>query len=148
MPEELVKFIREEAERSNYELVDISAKGGRESFLEVVIDKEGGVTLDECSSFNRKIMSWIDEQNVFDRGYTLDVCSPGLDRELKSDNDFSWAIGKQVEVKVHEPLDKKNLIVGKLLKGNTEEGVTIEADGNTFCVKKDNIVKVRLWFSV
>ncbi len=148
IPEELAEFIREEAQKSDYELVDISAGGGKELFLEVVVDKEGGITLDECSSFNRKIMSWIDGRNIFRQGYTLDVCSPGLDRELKSDSDFSWAIGKQVEVRMHEPLDKKSSVIGKLLKGSTEEGITVESEGGTICVEKGNIAKVRLWVSV
>ena len=147
IPEELTQFIREEAEKANYELVDIIARGGRGLFLEIVIDKEGGITLDECGNFNKRIISWMDGQNKYNRGYTLDVCSPGLDRELKSDKDFSWAVGRQVEVKTHEPLDKKTSVIGKLLKGNAEEGVTIEAEDNTVCIGRDNIAKVRLWVS-
>ncbi|MFH1552043.1 MAG: hypothetical protein ABID83_00165 [Candidatus Omnitrophota bacterium] len=149
IPEKVVEFIREEAQKKGYKLVDISARGGSVPSWEIAIDKEGGITLDECSAFSRKIMSWMNEQGIFEGRLTLDVCSPGLDRELKKDNEFSWAVGKQVEVRTHQSVDGRNAIVGKLLGANDEEGVIIEeVDGNTVCVDKDNVAKARLWVSI
>jgi ribosome maturation factor RimP len=145
IPEELTKFIREEIRKMDYELVDISTRGSRTFFLEIVIDNEGGITLDECGSFNRKITSWIDYNNIFESGYTLDVCSPGLDRILKSDMDLLWAAGKQVEIRMHEPVDSKNVIIGKLVRADDKDTLTIETvDGSTVCIDKTNVTRVKL----
>ncbi|RKY43259.1 MAG: ribosome maturation factor [Candidatus Makaraimicrobium thalassicum] len=145
IPERVAEFIRERAGKLNYELVDISARAGRGLSMEVVIDKEGGITLGECSAFNREVASWLDMENIFARGYTLDVCSPGLDRVLKSDADLLWAVGKQVEVNMREPVDGRSTVAGKLLKADGEEGIVIEeAGGNTFFTGRDNVARVKL----
>ena len=150
IPEELKQYINEEVKRSGYELVDIVTRGGRGFFLEIIIDKEGGITADECGAFNRETMSWIDEQGLFEGGYTIDVCSPGLDRLLRSDNDFIWAVGKQVEMNMHEPVEGKSTVVGKLLDVNNEEAsVEIEdKDGTPISITRSNIARAKLWVSI
>jgi ribosome maturation factor RimP len=149
IPEELAGFIREEAEKAGYQLVEITTRSGNAFFVEIVIDKKGGITLDECSDFNRKIMSWMDENKMFEGGYTLDVCSPGLDRELRTEGDFWWALGKQVRVTTHEPVEKMSSIIGKLVKANEKEGITVEQDnGSTVHVDKNNVAKAKLWVSI
>ncbi|MEA3488715.1 MAG: hypothetical protein U9R44_00010 [Candidatus Omnitrophota bacterium] len=145
IPEKLSEFIHEEAERSNYRIVCISTRSRTGFFLEIVLDKEGGITLDECGGFNRKISCWIEAERLFNGRYTLDVCSPGLDRTLKSDSEFSWAAGKLVEVRTNEPVDGRNAIVGKLVKGNTAEGVTLEEEnGNTVYIENNNVARTKL----
>ncbi len=149
IPEKLEEFIREEAKKRGYQLVDLSTRGGRTFFMEVVLDKEGGITLDECSEFNRHVASWIDEEGIFEYEYTLDVCSPGLDRELKSEGDYSWAVGKDIEVRTHEPVNEANLTVGKLLEVKGREGILMERpDGQTVFVEKKNIAKAKRWVSI
>ena len=98
IPEELGKFIQDEAGKEGFQLVDIVSRGGNTAFFEIILDKEGGISLDECSKFNSKVSTWIEEQDMFSGNFTLDVCSPGLDRLLKSDGDFEWAKGKKVKV--------------------------------------------------
>ncbi|MFH1305972.1 MAG: hypothetical protein ABIH74_06200, partial [Candidatus Omnitrophota bacterium] len=76
---------------------------------------------------------------------TVEVSSPGLDRTLKSAGDFSWAVGKQVEVIVREPVDGKSAVLGRLLSGNNEEGITIEVPrGDAVKIDGKNIVKAKL----
>jgi ribosome maturation factor RimP len=145
IPEELREFIAGEAETSGYRIVDISAKGGTAARLEVILDKEGGITLDECGEFNRRVMSWIDEHDVFAGGCTLDVCSPGLDRELRSDNDFSWATGKEVVINVHEPVNGKMSIEGRLTgTGDKGEVMVEEGPGNIVRIEKKNVARAKL----
>jgi ribosome maturation factor RimP len=149
MPEELAEYIRKEAEKSGYEIVDLATRGGRGFFLEIILDKEGGITLDECTAFNRKITSWMDEQKMFESGYTLDVCSPGLDRPLKSDSDFVWALDKQVQVKTHEPVNGKSAVIGKLIKADAGKDITIEdEDGSEVRIERSNVAKAKLWVAV
>ena len=147
--EELIEFIGGEAGRLGYTMVDISSRKGRGLFLDVVIDKEGGITLDECGDFNRKIVAWIDRQEIFGQGYTLDVSSPGLDRELRSDTEFLWAVGKQIKVKTQESIDGRTEITGKLLEVDSAESIIVgEAEGTTICIARDNIAKARLRASI
>lgn len=146
IPDELAQYIREEAERLHYQLVDIAAKGGYTLLLEIILDKEVGITLDECSDFNRNITSWIEEHGVFDGGYTLDVCSPGLDRKLKNDSDFLWAQGKDICVTTYEPIDGKRKIVGKLLRLDGKGDIIIdERGGSTLHIGKEAIASARLY---
>jgi len=145
IPEKLTAYIGEEAERRNYQLVDIRVKGRDSLLLEIVLDKEGGITLDECSDFNRNITSWIEECAVFDGAYALDVCSPGLDRKLKSDRDFLWAEGKEVVITTHEPVDGKKEIVGRLLESDDNRRVVIEKkDGSTIRIERAIIANAKL----
>jgi len=145
IPEALEGFIRQEAEKTGFDLVNMSTKGGANLFLEIVLDKSGGINLEECSDFNRKVSSWIDEQGMFNGRYTVDVCSPGLDRELKSDNEFIWAVGKQVKVTTHEPVEGSNSIVGRLIKaGDGNEIIVEKKDGVKMNITRDNITKANL----
>lgn len=149
MPEELSEYIRKEAENSGYEIVDLATRGGKGFFLEIVLDKEGGITLDECTAFNRKVTSWMDGQKMFEGGYTLDVCSPGLDRPLKSDSDFMWALNKQIQVKTHEPVNGKSAVIGKLIKTDGDKDITIQdEDGSEVRIERSNVARAKLWVSV
>jgi ribosome maturation factor RimP len=149
IPKELSEYIRKEAENSEYEIVGLTARGGRGFFLEIVLDKKGGITLDECTAFNKRIRSWMDEQKMFEGGYTLEVCSPGLDRPLRNDNDFLWALDKQVQVKTHEPVDGKSAVIGKLVKADGGQDITIEdEDGNEVRIERTNVAKAKLWVSI
>lgn len=82
-----------------FELVDteyLSQHGRR--VLRICLDKEGGITMDDCALVSREIGDLIDVKNVFDHEYVLEVSSPGLDRPLKKEKDFLRSIGKKVKV--------------------------------------------------
>jgi len=145
IPEILNKHIQEEAQKLGYIIVDVTASGGRSTAVEITLDKEGGITLDECGNFNRKIISWIEGNDDLPQRYTLDVCSPGIDRVLKSDNDYSWAKGKDIEVRVWEPVQEKKEFIGKLVEFSLDGKISIETeDGENIIIEKDNVTKARL----
>ncbi|MCK5451099.1 MAG: hypothetical protein KAI70_04975 [Candidatus Omnitrophica bacterium] len=145
IPEKLLDFARKISEDEGYDLVNISARGSRATYIEVVLDKKGGITLDECGRFNKKLSFWIEEEGLFVSGYGIDVCSPGLDRVLKSELEFKWAIGKQVEVKTCEPVDEKKTIIGKLIAKDRERGIVVEEEsGNEVYITEANASKIRL----
>lgn len=146
-PKELVEFILQEAAKDGYEVVDIATKGGGTFHVEVVLDKNGKITIGECGEFNRKVTSWIDEQQMFMKGYVIDVCSPGLDREIKSESEFAWARGKKISVTKQEPgAGRRNEdIAGRLISGGYDEDLVLEDEkGETITVSKGNIKKVKL----
>lgn len=82
--------------------------------LTVIIDKEGGVSIDDCEKLHRAIDAPLDELDPIDVAYTLNVSSPGLDRSLKLDWDYKRNLGKKITVKLYKPLDGKKTFNGVL----------------------------------
>ncbi|BCA79515.1 ribosome maturation factor [Desulfuromonas sp. AOP6] len=88
------------------ELVDVEFKReGRDWFLRFFIDKEGGITLDDCADFSREIGAILEIEDVIGVAYRLEVSSPGLDRPLKKPQDYERYQGRLVKVKTFEKLD-------------------------------------------
>lgn len=109
------------------ELVDLEFKReGRDWFLRLFIDKEGGVTLDDCADVSREIDALLEVEEVIDTAYRLEVSSPGIDRPLKKPEDYERFKGRLVKVKTYEQLDpdgrghSRKTFVGELL--GLEEG--------------------------
>jgi ribosome maturation factor RimP len=93
------------------ELVDIEyRREGRDMVLRVFLDKEGGVSLDDCAEASRELSAILDVEDVIPGNYNLEVSSPGLDRPLKKESDYEKFRGKLVKVKTYEPFpdDKGN----------------------------------------
>ncbi len=98
-----------------YELVDVTLHGrGRRALLRVTIDKEGGVTLNDCEFFSRRLEALLDVEDPIAGPYTLEVSSPGLDRPLRDLNDLRRNIGKLVRVVTKEQIDNQSFFLGRL----------------------------------
>ena len=88
------------------ELVDLEYKHeGRDWFLRIFIDKEGGVTLDDCADVSREVGAVLEVEDLIRTAYRLEVSSPGIDRPLKKVKDFERFSGSLVKVKTYESLD-------------------------------------------
>ena len=144
IPEKLTEFIKKEAEKAEYFLLEVSSRGGSGLFLDITLDKQGGITLDECSNFNRMVSVWMEKSEICGSSYTVDVASPGLDRVLKSDADFEWASGKKITVTTYEPVDEKRHFEGKLLASGDSEITLEQGSGETVRLKRKNIAKAQL----
>jgi len=145
IPEELVRRVKEEAQKFDYQVLEMKRKGKNVFEIDIVLDRLGGITLEECGKFNREIVSWIDGNNIVLGNYSIDVCSPGLDRELRSDEDFRWAENKQVDVTMREPLSGKTQITGTLLAQGGHGTVSVKDDaGSVICIDRDKIAKAKL----
>jgi ribosome maturation factor RimP len=98
-------FLRNE----NFVLVDIIYRYENGNlFLRILADKpQGGITLDECAQLNRIISQILDEKNILMEKYILEVSSPGLDRHLKSEQDFSRVLNKKVKIFLAEAVSGK-----------------------------------------
>jgi len=108
------------------ELVDISYRRGKGTMiLKLLVDKEGGITLDDCSRLNEDIGKVLDEANAMPDKYLLEVSSPGLDRHLKTKRDFERVMGKKIYVHTYEPIQEKRDYVGNV-SGVDEETVTVD----------------------
>ncbi len=114
--EEQIRFLAADvANNCGCELFDVSLSGvGKRTFLRVFIDKEGGITLDDCEIFSRRLEALLDVEDPIAGPYTLEVSSPGLDRPLKSLDDFQRNIGKMIRVVTKESIENQSFFVGRL----------------------------------
>jgi len=121
------------AERMGYELVDICMdKEPAGKYLRFYIDKEEGVTLDDCEAFHKTVRELADSVD-YD---FMEVSSPGIDRPLKKDRDFERNLGCEIEVKLFRPIDGVKTITG-ILAGLEEGNIVIDkAEGRTIVPRK------------
>lgn len=119
------------------EMVDVEFRfeGGRWT-LRIFIDKEGGVTVDDCASVNRELGDLIEVKNIIDYHYVLEISSPGLNRPLKKESDFIRSIGKMVTLRMSRPINKRKNFTGRLT--NVREGII------SLLVDEDNLVELPL----
>lgn len=130
-----------------YDLVDLAFAGhGGKGALRIFIDKEGGITLEDCVQASRFISHALDVEDPITHSYQLEVSSPGLDRPLKYLEDFQRYQGKMVRMKVHPPIENQSLLRGRLV---SQEGdyIHIMLEGEkAVIVPFHNIVSAKLLF--
>ena len=145
--EELVSPILQEL---NLDLVDVEyVKEGRDWFLRIYIDTpSGGIDIEQCAQVSEKLSEKLDVEDPISENYFLEVSSPGAERPLKKDADFTNAIGKFVYIKTYEPVNGAKEFEGTLLSYSVEEGALIEVRVKTRRVKiqieKEKIALARL----
>lgn len=141
--EELLKPITDEL---GFELVDVEfVKEGSDYYLRAYIDKEGGITVDECEIVSRRLDKLLDEKDFIAEPYIFEVSSPGLGRQLKKDKDFIRETGKNVDVKLFKAVDKVKEFSG-ILKCFDAETITITTDKGDVTADRSNIAKISLSF--
>ena len=124
--EEAVEKIAEEIlANTDYELVDVEYVKECDWFLRVYIDKEGGIGLDDCQEVSGLLDEKLEELNIINDRYILEVSSPGLDRALKKEKDFKREMGKLVDITLYKAIDGEKMITGKLT-GYTKDIITID----------------------
>jgi ribosome maturation factor RimP len=126
------------------EVVDIEYR--RESggwVLRVILDREGGVTLDDCTRVSQEVGRSLDVEDTLQSSYTLEVSSPGLTRPLKTEKDFMKYLHRLVKVKTVDPIQNRRQFKGRLL-GVSENGVEIQVDGGIFQIPFSNVAKANL----
>ena len=123
-----------------YELFDAGFEKEPEGiYLRVYIDKEDGISLDDCERYHRALQN--DVEN-FDYDF-MEVCSPGIDRPLKSEKDIARNIGNQVEVHLYKAVEGSKTHAGALVRMDREE-VVIEFQGSEKHFKASTVSQVRL----
>lgn len=106
--------------------------------LTIVIDKDGGVTINDCETLHRAIGQPLDELDPIDCAYTLNVSSPGIDRPLKTERDYKRNLNKKISVKLYKAVDSKKTFVGILTAYDDETfTITTEKCQTITFVKKD-----------
>ena len=129
-----------------YELVDVEfVKEGPNWYLRIFIDKEGGVTIDDCEAVSKTLEKIFDEKDPIEQAYFLEISSPGIDRPLKKIEDFIKYNGEMVDVKLYKPYEGSKEYTGKLVGYDENDGtVTIEVDDKNIAFTKKEIAGIRL----
>ena len=134
-------------DENNFELVDIEyVKEAGNWFLRVYIDKQGGITIDDCELVSRVLSEQLDKDDFIEDSYILEVSSPGLGRPLKKEKDFERSIGKEVEVRLFQAINKQKEYIG-ILTSYDKDTVTVELEEeNPLTIQRKNIALIRLAF--
>jgi ribosome maturation factor RimP len=128
-------------------LVDLEwRREGRRWVLRFYVDKPGGVTIGDCQAFSREAGDVLDVKGLIEPAYDLEVSSPGLDRELKKDREFAWAVGREVHCWLREPVDGRTELLGRLVEFSRTRLTLALAGGGTREVPRELVSKVRLEF--
>ncbi|HEX7190529.1 MAG TPA: ribosome maturation factor RimP [Thermoanaerobaculia bacterium] len=115
LPETVTSEIEKIVTSEGLELVHVEyRRQGRTYLLRIDIDKEGGVTLDDCSLVSQQVSAWLDVEDPIPGEYELQVSSPGLDRKFYKDSDYRKFIGRLVRVKTSAAIRGLHVIVGRL----------------------------------
>jgi ribosome maturation factor RimP len=131
---------------SDIELVDVEyKKTGKTWSLRVFIDKNQGVTVNDCQRLSREIEDLIAIHELIADHYVLEVSSPGLDRPLKKETDFIRNKGKQVLVKTYLPINSSKTNTGTI-KDFSNDTLFLENEKKTFEISLSNIAQAKLIF--
>lgn len=138
-------------EANGFELVDLEyVKEGGNYFLRAYVDKEGGITIDDCELVSRAFSELLDREDYIEESYTMEISSPGLGRPLKKEKDYKRSMGQEVEVKTYTMKEfpfyrRKAKEFSGTLTGYADGNVTItDEDENVLEFQKSEIALVRL----
>ena len=130
-------------ERMQFELVDVEyVKEGGIFYLRAYIDKEGGITVNDCEAVAREMNVLLDEKDFIPDSYTFEVSSPGLGRPLKKEKDYVRNMGKEVEIRTYRAINRSKEFYG-LLTAYDKDSVTIDSDGEELVFDKKDIALIR-----
>lgn len=116
-------------------------KEGADMYLRITVDKDGGLTIDDCEKFHRAVEPLIDEDDPIEGAYYLECSSPGVERTLTRDEHFELSRGAEVEVRLFAPVDGKKVFTGTLTSGGAD-GVVIECADGTKTFERSAVSKV------
>ncbi|UCG22457.1 MAG: ribosome maturation factor RimP [Deltaproteobacteria bacterium] len=126
------------------ELVDLEyRREGPRWMLRLFIDKEGGVTVDDCARISRELGDLLDAKDVIPQAYILEVSSPGLNRRIRKKEDFSRFAGQKIQLWLVSPKDGRRKIVGDLVGVEGEE-IVVNATEGRISVALTDIAKANL----
>ncbi len=127
------------------EIYDVEyVKEGGSWYLRAYIDKEGGVTIDDCEKVSRKVSDAMDKEDFIPDAYILEVSSPGLGRALKKDKHLAQSIGENVELKTYKPIEKKKEFSG-VLEAFDESSVTLRIEeGKSMKFDRSDVAVIKL----
>ena len=127
-----------------YELIEVEfGQHGSKDILRLFIDREGGVTIDDCAAASRVVSALLDQSDFIDSRYTLEVSSPGVARPLRRPKDFVRFLGEPIKVKTVEPVEGRKRVSG-VLAGFEDGLVLVQSEGKDFQIHIENVKRANL----
>jgi ribosome maturation factor RimP len=117
---------------------------GRRWVLRFFVDKPGGVSIGDCQAVSREAGDVLDVSGLIEPAYDLEFSSPGLDRELRKEREYAWAVGKDVRCWVREPVKGRTEFSGRLLAVSSATLTFEGPDGQIQEVPRALVTKARL----
>ncbi len=139
--EEILQPIAEKAGVSIYDVEYVKEAG--EYYLRAYIDKEGGVSIDDCEAVSRALDKPLDDVDMIAEAYTLEVSSPGLTRRLTKDRHLEKSLGLTVDIKLFKPLEGEKEWTGEL-ESYTDKTVSIKTEEKTMEFVREDLADIRL----
>ncbi len=138
------ELLRPIAEANGVDIYDVEyVEEAGEWYLRAYIDKEGGVTIDDCEAVSRALSDALDANEFIDDAYYLEVSSPGLGRALKKDRHLEKSIGEDVDIKTYKPIDGTKEFTGKLVSFD-KDTVTLMILEKEVSFSRKDIAKINL----
>ena len=130
-----------------YILWDVEyVKEGARKILRITIDAEEGVDINHCEQMHRAMDPILDEADPIEEAYYLEVSSPGIERELKTEEHIMACEGWDVEVRLYAPLNGSKIFRGVLLESGENGEIRIDAAGNVMEFPKNTVAKLQTYF--
>lgn len=148
LDEDVIESVREIVNplllENGFELVDLEyRREDRARVLRIFIDKDGGITVDDCAKVSRELGTLLDVHDVIPGSYNLEVSSPGLTRALKKPRDFERFRGKKVKIKTKTDIGDRRVFVGRLLDF-ADDVAAVLVNGHTYLIEYNKIEKANL----
>lgn len=116
---------------------------GKHTKLRLYIDKEAGVTVDDCANVSRHVSDILDVEEIIKGAYTLEVSSPGMDRILFKESQFTESVGEQVDVRLNFPFEGRRKFIG-MLAGVQDSMAVVQIDDDEYLLPLENIQRARV----
>ena len=140
--EEILQPIAEAHQVSIYDVEYV--KEGKEWYLRAYIDKPGGVNINDCENVSREFSTALDQEDLIQDAYILEVSSPGLGRQLKKDRHLQNSIGEEVIVKLYEAENGQKELTGTLQTFDKKVIVITDEDNQERQIERNKIAQIRL----
>ena len=128
----------------NFELVDVEyVKEGSTWYLRAYIDKEGGITINDCEAVARQMNELLDREDFIPDSYTFEVSSPGLGRPLKKEKDFVRNMGKEVEIRTYRAIERCKEFRGTLTAFDKESVTIVDETGSPITFSRGDIALIK-----
>lgn len=139
------KMVTAITDEKGYETVDVEyVKEAGQFYLRVVVDKEGGISLNECEEVSRELSPKLDENDFIKENYYLEVSSPGIDRALKRDKEFVKYKGRDVEIKLYKAIDGVKQFEGELVGLDEENNIVVIINNEEMKFNRKDVAIIRL----
>ncbi len=141
--ERLLELLEPAVAAMGFELADLELHRGRRGVLRLFIDREGGVTLDDCQLVSEQVGAVLDVEDPLPGSYVLEVSSPGFDRRLRTQAHFERFVGERVRIELKDAREGRRNFTGQLT--GVEGGkVLLEVDGEMWQLPLNDIAVARL----